>query len=78
MLDPPPAGLIVASPANPTGTMLHPDEFAALARWCSARHGVRMISDEIYHGLTWGTRCLHRGLRSRRYRHQQFFRNIFP
>jgi aspartate/methionine/tyrosine aminotransferase len=53
-LDPPPAGLIVASPGNPTGTMLHPDEFAALADWCAA-NGVRMISDEIYHGLTWGT-----------------------
>jgi aspartate/methionine/tyrosine aminotransferase len=53
-LDPPPAGLIIASPGNPTGTMLHPDEFAALAAWCVA-HGVRMISDEIYHGLTWGT-----------------------
>ena len=53
-LDPPPAGLILASPGNPTGTMLHPDEFAALATWC-ASNGVRMISDEIYHGLTWGT-----------------------
>ena len=53
-LDPPPSGLIVASPGNPTGTMLHPEEFDALARWC-ASHGVRMISDEIYHGLTWGT-----------------------
>jgi aspartate/methionine/tyrosine aminotransferase len=53
-LDPPPAGLILASPGNPTGTMLHPDEFAALAKWC-AGNGVRMISDEIYHGLTWGT-----------------------
>jgi aspartate/methionine/tyrosine aminotransferase len=53
-LDPPPSGLIVASPGNPTGTMLHPDEFAALAQWCAA-NGVRMISDEIYHGLTWGT-----------------------
>jgi aspartate/methionine/tyrosine aminotransferase len=53
-LDPPPAGLILASPGNPTGTMLHPDEFAALATWCK-NNGVRMISDEIYHGLTWGT-----------------------
>jgi aspartate/methionine/tyrosine aminotransferase len=53
-LDPPPAGLIVASPGNPTGTMLHPDEFDALAAWCT-RNGVRLISDEIYHGLTWGT-----------------------
>ena len=53
-LDPLPDGLIVASPSNPAGTMLHPDEFAALARWCHA-HGVRLISDEIYHGLTYET-----------------------
>jgi aspartate/methionine/tyrosine aminotransferase len=49
-LDPPPDGLIVASPCNPAGTMLHPEEMAAIARWCDA-HGVRLISDEIYHGL---------------------------
>ena len=49
-LDPVPDGLIVASPCNPVGTMLHPDELAAIARWCDA-HGVRLISDEIYHGL---------------------------
>ncbi len=53
-LDPPPDGLILASPANPTGAMLHPGEFTALATWCTA-NGVRLISDEIYHGLTWGT-----------------------
>ena len=52
-LDPPPQGLIVASPCNPAGTMLHAKEFAALAAWCVAR-GVRLISDEIYHGLTYG------------------------
>ncbi len=52
-LDPPPQGLIVASPCNPVGSMLHADEFAALARWCGA-HDVRLISDEIYHGLTYG------------------------
>ncbi len=51
-MDPPPDGLILASPGNPTGTMLHPDEFAALAAWCT-RNGVRLISDEIYHGLNW-------------------------
>jgi aspartate/methionine/tyrosine aminotransferase len=51
-LDPPPDGLIVASPCNPAGTMLHPDELAALAAWC-ARAGVRLISDEIYHGLNY-------------------------
>jgi aspartate/methionine/tyrosine aminotransferase len=43
-------GLIVASPANPTGTMLTPDELAALARHCAAS-GIRLISDEIYHGI---------------------------
>ncbi len=49
-LDPPPDGLIVASPCNPAGTMLHTHELAALARWCDGA-GVRLISDEIYHGL---------------------------
>ncbi len=53
-LDPRPAGLIVASPCNPAGTMLSPEELAAIARWCHA-NDVRLISDEIYHGLTWGT-----------------------
>ncbi|MEU2031617.1 pyridoxal phosphate-dependent aminotransferase [Nocardia amamiensis] len=48
----PPAGLIVASPANPTGTMIAPAELAALARWC-AEHGTLLISDEIYHGITY-------------------------
>jgi aspartate/methionine/tyrosine aminotransferase len=49
-LDPVPDGLIVASPCNPAGTMLTPDELATLAAWCD-RRGVRLISDEIYHGL---------------------------
>jgi aspartate/methionine/tyrosine aminotransferase len=52
-LDPPPAGLILASPCNPAGTMIPPVEFAAIAAWC-AGNGVRLISDEIYHGLTYG------------------------
>ena len=51
-LDPRPDGLIVASPCNPAGTMLHPHELAAIAAWCDA-YGVRLISDEIYHGLTY-------------------------
>jgi len=46
-------GLIVASPSNPTGTMLAPDELAALAAYCRAR-GIRLVSDEIYHGITYG------------------------
>jgi len=48
-----PDGLILASPANPTGSMLAPEELAALARYCDA-NGIRLISDEIYHGLTYG------------------------
>jgi aspartate/methionine/tyrosine aminotransferase len=52
-LDAPPAGLVVASPANPTGTMVPPSDLAALAAWCAA-HGTRLISDEIYHGITYG------------------------
>jgi aspartate/methionine/tyrosine aminotransferase len=53
-MDPRPDGLIVASPCNPAGTMLAPEELRDIARWCHAE-GVRLISDEIYHGLTWGT-----------------------
>jgi aspartate/methionine/tyrosine aminotransferase len=51
-LDEPVRGLVVASPANPTGTMLHPDELAALARWCE-EHDVLLVSDEIYHGIEY-------------------------
>ncbi len=47
------AGLIVASPGNPTGTMLGKADLAALAAGCAAR-GVALISDEIYHGLHYG------------------------
>jgi aspartate/methionine/tyrosine aminotransferase len=45
-------GLVVASPANPTGTMLLPSELAALATWCED-NGVQLISDEIYHGIEY-------------------------
>ncbi|HKV19982.1 MAG TPA: pyridoxal phosphate-dependent aminotransferase [Mycobacterium sp.] len=51
-LDPPVQGVIVASPANPTGTVIPPDELAAIASWCESR-GVRLISDEVYHGLVY-------------------------
>jgi aspartate/methionine/tyrosine aminotransferase len=47
------AGLLLASPANPTGTMLEPDRLQAIAE-LSRRRGIWFISDEIYHGLTWG------------------------
>jgi aspartate/methionine/tyrosine aminotransferase len=52
-LDEPVQGLIVASPANPTGTVLGSRELADLSDWC-ARRGVRLISDEIYHGISYG------------------------
>lgn len=46
-------GLIVASPSNPTGTVMPPEEMERLCAWCDA-NGVRLISDEIYHGITFG------------------------
>jgi aspartate/methionine/tyrosine aminotransferase len=51
-LDPPVQGVVVASPANPTGTVIPPAELAAIARWCNA-NDVQLISDEIYHGLVY-------------------------
>lgn len=45
-------GLIVASPSNPSGTMLDASELEALANYCRDR-GIRLISDEIYHGITY-------------------------
>jgi len=51
-LDPPVQGVIVASPANPTGTVIPPAELAAIASWCDANE-VRLISDEVYHGLVY-------------------------
>ena len=51
-LDPPVRGVIVASPANPTGTVIPAAELAAIASWCDEA-GVRLISDEVYHGLVY-------------------------
>jgi aspartate/methionine/tyrosine aminotransferase len=51
-LDPPVQGVVVASPANPTGTVIPPAELAAIASWC-AESGVRLVSDEVYHGLVY-------------------------
>ncbi len=47
-------GLIVASPSNPAGTMLPPPRFAALLDYCRAG-GIRVVSDEIYHGIAYGS-----------------------
>jgi len=45
-------GLIVASPGNPTGSMLKPEQLKELAEYCEKR-GIRFISDEIYHGIVF-------------------------
>ena len=52
-LNPPPRGVIVASPANPTGTIIGAAELRAIAQVCRDRN-IQIISDEIYHGLSYG------------------------
>src|SRR5471032_3066767 len=46
------AGVVVASPANPTGTMMDADSLSRLIAVAEAE-GIRVISDEIYHGLDY-------------------------
>jgi aspartate/methionine/tyrosine aminotransferase len=48
-----PDGLLLASPANPTGVVISDEDLARICTWCE-KHGVRLIMDEIYHGLTYG------------------------
>ena len=50
-----PDGILLASPANPTGVVIDDDNLADICAWC-ARKGVRLVMDEIYHGLTYGVR----------------------
>lgn len=45
-------GVLVASPANPTGTMMTADALSELVDYCDAE-GIWFISDEIYHGLDY-------------------------
>ncbi len=45
-------GLVVASPSNPTGSVLTPTELGDIAAWCDETD-VRLIVDEIYHGITY-------------------------
>jgi aspartate/methionine/tyrosine aminotransferase len=52
-LEPAPAGIILTSPSNPTGTMIPDGELAQIAAVCAAR-GIRIISDETYHGISYG------------------------
>ena len=46
------AGVVVASPANPTGTMMDANTLSQLIAVAEAE-GIRVISDEIYHGLDY-------------------------
>lgn len=46
-------GLVLASPNNPTGTMVAREDMERIAIWCG-ENGVRLVSDEIYHGITYG------------------------
>ena len=49
-------GVLIASPGNPSGTVIPADELAAIADACDTR-GLKLISDEIYHGITYGERA---------------------
>ena len=48
-------GLIIASPANPTGSILSNEELSKISCWCE-NNNVRIISDEVYHGVTYGSK----------------------
>lgn len=47
---------VVINPANPTGTLIEETELAAIAAACRKKNGY-LISDEIYHGLTYGVKA---------------------
>lgn len=47
-----PDGLLLASPANPTGVVMSDEDIKAVCAWCD-KHEVRLIMDEIYHGLSF-------------------------
>ena len=51
-----PEGILVASPANPTGSMISPDGLQALIAYCEEQK-ITFLSDEIYHGITYGQRA---------------------
>ena len=53
--EPLPDGMLLASPANPTGVVMSDDDVRDVCIWCH-KNGVRLIMDEIYHGLTFGGR----------------------
>ena len=50
---PPIRGLILSSPSNPTGAMLAPEALQELCAACE-KHDIWFLSDEIYHGISYG------------------------
>lgn len=54
-IDPLPDGIIVASPANPTGTIIPETELKEIAKFCT-ENNIKIVSDEIYHALSYGVR----------------------
>lgn len=53
--EPPLRGLILSSPGNPTGAMLNPNELKELCLLCESEN-IQFLSDEIYHGISYGTK----------------------
>lgn len=49
-------GLIINSPSNPAGTMIDEGELKKISAWC-AENGIRLVSDEAYHGITYGQKA---------------------
>lgn len=49
-------GLIINSPSNPTGTIIDENELARICAWCDEA-GVRLVSDEAYHGIAYGKKA---------------------
>lgn len=49
--------VVVTSPDNPTGTIIDPEELGRIARWCEDNDAL-LISDEIYHGISYGRQCV--------------------
>ena len=47
-----PDGLLIASPINPAGTLIPAEELREICAWCQEK-GVRLIADELYHGVTF-------------------------
>ncbi len=49
-------GMVIASPSNPTGALIGREALEQIATGCE-KNGVRLISDEIYHGVTYGRKA---------------------